>query len=237
MSLFLAVVGHYLWYSSKFSINYFGYAGYLWFGFWFGFIANLSWSRLRSSFLPSNWLLKISPGRLLIKFRSFQNYFYPETDPVVIDIHWRDIDWVRMTKETSSRTTSDTTETRFYTYLDIKLNLSDVEIKDIKLQSWNYIHDENNRRHYGPMGQDFFRAFGQDELGTFGKETALCGSDVSGINMIAVQALEKRTAEDRLRIGELTEINEKILAENEKLRHELSRLKILIDGLYKRVRH
>ena len=64
--LFLAVVGHYYWYSTNYSIITLGYIGYLWLGFWFGLIAKLVWSRLRSSFLPSNWLLKTSSGRLLI---------------------------------------------------------------------------------------------------------------------------------------------------------------------------
>ena len=130
--LFLAVVGHYYWYSTNYSVIPLGYIGYLWLGFWFGLIAKLAWSRLRSSFLPSNWLLKTSSDRLLIKFRSFQNYFYPETDPVVIEIYWRDVDWVRMTRETSSSPRSDTTETQFSTYLDMKLNLFDEELKEIK---------------------------------------------------------------------------------------------------------
>ena len=49
-------------------------------------------------------------------------------------------------------------------------------------------------RHYGPMAQDFFAAFGQDGVGSIGSETAINSSDLSGVLMLAVQALEKRTA-------------------------------------------
>ena len=92
--LFLACVGHYIGYSMTGSVGFWGFAGYLWFGFWFGLIAWFAWSRFRASLLPSNWLVKASPDRLLIKFRSFQNYYYPETDPVVIELYWREIAWI-----------------------------------------------------------------------------------------------------------------------------------------------
>ena len=50
-------------------------------------------------------------------------------------------------------------------------------------------------RHYGPMAQDFFAAFGHDGVGQIGSETTINSGDLAGILMIAVQALEKRTAE------------------------------------------
>ncbi|HEY6367484.1 MAG TPA: hypothetical protein VI585_22105 [Candidatus Binatia bacterium] len=45
------------------------------------------------------------------------------------------------------------------------------------------------------MAQDFFAAFGHDGLGQIGSETTINSGDLAGILMIAVQALEKRTAE------------------------------------------
>ena len=45
------------------------------------------------------------------------------------------------------------------------------------------------------MAQDFFLAFGHDGLGQIGSETTINSGDLAGILMIAVQALEKRTAE------------------------------------------
>ena len=65
-----------------------------------------------------------------------------------------------------------------------------------ELSSWNFIgHDPKEFRHYGPMAQDFFAAFGHDGVGQIGSETTINSGDLAGILMVAVQALEKRTAE------------------------------------------
>jgi hypothetical protein len=45
------------------------------------------------------------------------------------------------------------------------------------------------------MAQDFFAAFGHDEVGKIGTETTINSGDIVGILMIAVQALETRTTE------------------------------------------
>ena len=69
-------------------------------------------------------------------------------------------------------------------------------IRGFELSSWNFIgHDPKEFRHYGPMAQDFFAAFGHDGVGQIGTETTINSGDLAGILMIAVQALEKRTAE------------------------------------------
>ena len=70
------------------------------------------------------------------------------------------------------------------------------KIRSFELSSWNFIgHDPKKFRHYGPMAQDFFAAFGHDGVGQIGSETTINSGDLAGILMIAVQALEKRTAE------------------------------------------
>ena len=70
------------------------------------------------------------------------------------------------------------------------------KIRGFELSSWNFIgHDPTEFRHYGPMAQDFFAAFGHDGVGQIGSETTINSGDLAGILMIAVQALEKRTAE------------------------------------------
>ncbi|MBN1781060.1 tail fiber domain-containing protein [bacterium] len=101
-------------------------------------------------------------------------------------------------------------------------------IRDMDIQSWNYIgHDPSTSRHYGPVAQDFYAAFGQDAMGTVGSDTTLCGSDVDGINMIAIQALEKRTAEQFNEIGELRTMVSVLQKEN-------AVLKTMIDDLYQK---
>ncbi len=70
------------------------------------------------------------------------------------------------------------------------------KIGGLSLASWNYIGQEAKQfRHYGPVAQEFFAAFGHDEVGTIGTSTTINSGDMDGILMIAVQALEKRTAE------------------------------------------
>ncbi|WP_188934592.1 tail fiber domain-containing protein [Dyadobacter endophyticus] len=72
------------------------------------------------------------------------------------------------------------------------------KIRDMKLTSWNYKgQDPKTFRHYGPMAQDFFHAFGQDAYGTIGNDTTINQADFDGVNLIAIQALVKRT--DHLR--------------------------------------
>jgi hypothetical protein len=72
------------------------------------------------------------------------------------------------------------------------------KIRGFELSSWNFIgHDPRKFRHYGPMAQDFFAAFGDDGVGQIGSETTINSGDLAGILMIAVQALEKRTRELR----------------------------------------
>jgi len=67
------------------------------------------------------------------------------------------------------------------------------KIRGMRLTSWNHIgQDATQFRHYGPMAQDFFAAFGRDAVGTIGTPTTITSGDLDGILMIAVQALEKR---------------------------------------------
>jgi hypothetical protein len=71
------------------------------------------------------------------------------------------------------------------------------KLSGLSLTSWNYIgNDPQHFRHYGPVAQEFFAAFGQDSVGTIGTPTTINSGDMEGILMIAVQALERRTAEN-----------------------------------------
>lgn len=68
------------------------------------------------------------------------------------------------------------------------------KIGEMPLSSWNYKGQEPKHfRHYGPMAQDFFKAFGHDSYGTIGTDTTINQADLEGVNLIAIQALVKRT--------------------------------------------
>jgi hypothetical protein len=93
------------------------------------------------------------------------------------------------------------------------------KIANLKLTSWNYkTQDAKTFRHYGPMAQDFFNAFGKDKLGIIGCDTLINQADFEGVNLIAIQALEKRTRD-------LITMNQNIQSENESLKSELNALK------------
>ena len=68
------------------------------------------------------------------------------------------------------------------------------KIATFKLTSWNYKgQDPKTFRHYGPMAQEMYHAFGGDTYGTIGNDTTINQADFDGINLIAIQALERRT--------------------------------------------
>jgi hypothetical protein len=79
------------------------------------------------------------------------------------------------------------------------------KISQMRIGSWNYKGQAPQKfRHYGPMAQDFFAAFGRDSLGTIGEEKSINQADFDGVNLIAIKAL---------------------ITENEQLKSELERLK------------
>ena len=87
-----------------------------------------------------------------------------------------------------------------------------IKIATMPLTSWNYkAQDPTIFRHYGPMAQDFFAAFGKDKYGTIGCDTLINQQDFLGVSFVAIQALEKRT----------TDLNK----ENETLKNEMLLLK------------
>ncbi|GAB4019994.1 tail fiber domain-containing protein [Spirosoma koreense] len=83
------------------------------------------------------------------------------------------------------------------------------KIAKLKLGSWNYKgQDAKQYRHYGPMAQEFFAAFGHDELGVIGEDKSINQADFDGVNLIAIQALIRKV--------------EKLEAENQQLKAQLA---------------
>ena len=112
--------------------------------------------------------------------------------------------------------TSDRDQKERFTPLDGRVVLE--KLRGIPVQSWNYIGQDPARfRHYGPVAQDFFAAFGQDAVGIAGTPTTLNSGDMQGILMSAVQALEARTAEQGETIARLDAIR----VEQQRLIHAL----------------
>jgi hypothetical protein len=78
------------------------------------------------------------------------------------------------------------------------------------------------------MAQDFFAAFGHDGTGTIGTNTTITSTDLDGILMIAAQALEKRTVEQKKEIqtlrGENADLKARLESENAALKTRLAAL-------------
>ncbi len=88
------------------------------------------------------------------------------------------------------------------------------KISSMPLSSWNYKgQDAASFRHYGPMAQDFFAAFGHDKFGTSGNDTTINQADMEGVTFIAVQALVKRTSDLQKENTDLKSEIEKIKAD------------------------
>jgi hypothetical protein len=86
------------------------------------------------------------------------------------------------------------------------------QIAHMPLQSWNYKAQAPAIRHLGPTAQDFYAAF---QLGE--SDTTINTVDADGITLLAVLALERRTAELR--------------RENEELRAAVARLEAMVRAL------
>ncbi len=70
------------------------------------------------------------------------------------------------------------------------------KIAALRLGSWNYKgQDKTAYRHYGPMAQEFFAAFGRDGIGIIGTDTTIATADIDGVMMIAIKALIKENEE------------------------------------------
>ena len=95
------------------------------------------------------------------------------------------------------------------------------KFRNLRLGSWNYRGtDSATERHYGPMAQEWFAAFGHDGIGTVGDDTTLASADVDGVLCIAVQALEMRTATNHTDISALQTLLNAKDAEIKQLRSE-----------------
>jgi hypothetical protein len=76
------------------------------------------------------------------------------------------------------------------------------KLRGMDITSWNYIgHDPKEFRHYGPMAQDFFAAFGHDEVGAIGTDTTINSGDITGILMIGLKGLDLEMQQDKRTIA------------------------------------
>ncbi len=109
-----------------------------------------------------------------------------------------------------------------------------VKISELSISEWNYRGTDASVRYVGPVAQDFYAAFhlgGKDSLGI----NSIC---IDGVNMAAIQALEKRTSELKKAYEEIaglrqlaTEREKTQQLLNEHLQAELLQLRESIKGI------
>jgi hypothetical protein len=101
------------------------------------------------------------------------------------------------------------------------------KIREMPITEWNYKGTDPTVKYIGPVAQDFYAAFhlgGTDSLGI----NTLC---IDGVNIAAIQALEKRTTELKTALNELQKANEKIAQvekNNSEMQIRLEKLEHLI---------
>jgi len=99
------------------------------------------------------------------------------------------------------------------------------KIAVMPLTTWNYKgQDVKTLRHYGPMAQDFYKAFGQDELGKIGCDTLINQQDFLGVSLVAIQALEKRTTQLQEENDELKKQNKELAIIIEKMQQQVNEI-------------
>ena len=110
------------------------------------------------------------------------------------------------------------------------------KISKFNLRSWNYKgQDPTKFRHYGPMAQEFYNAFGNDGIGTVGNDTTIASADFDGINLIAIQALERRTNVQNDLINEMMKEIKQLKIRNSQLEQVNNDLKSSYDELNKKI--
>ena len=86
------------------------------------------------------------------------------------------------------------------------------KLRVLPMSTWNYISEGANVRHIGPMAEDFHAAFA---LGT--SNTAIGVQDLASVTLVAVKALEERTAELQAKSAEVVELRARLLSLEERL--------------------
>jgi hypothetical protein len=114
-----------------------------------------------------------------------------------------------------------------------KENIRDVDpseilakVVEMPITTWNYIHDEENLPHMGPMAQDFYAAFG---LGQGDKTIAYMDKD--GVALAAIQGLHQSLEARDETVAELTDLVKAQQKALETQQEELAEMRELVERL------
>lgn len=91
------------------------------------------------------------------------------------------------------------------------------KVAALELNSWRYTRDTTSATHIGPMAEDFRATFG-----TGADSTRLAASDIAGVGLAAVQALNAKVSAQDAEIARLSETNSALMARLDALEARLA---------------
>jgi hypothetical protein len=97
-------------------------------------------------------------------------------------------------------------------------------VADLPIASWQYRGDESQRRHIGPVAQDFYAAFG---LGS--GDTTISTVDADGVAFAAIQGLYTQNQEQAEHIADLEAENADLQTQVDDLEARLSALEAALN--------
>ncbi len=117
--------------------------GVFWVDFWFGIASWAALRKFKAGIKRSNWLVRTGLHGVSVRFRSFQNFDHPETEPVAVDFKWTELASVKKVTERSSKGGDEagaTIETFRFLELGLRLSTSDFEMlkQTLKKDRSNY---------------------------------------------------------------------------------------------------
>lgn len=105
-------------------------------------ISQILFRALMATRSPANWLARIGPDGMLLKYRSYLHDDSPEEDPIALYLAWREIDAVQMQQEEYTTTDLDGKRQTRRWFLSIILKLRNSDIQRVK----SALEFENQRK-------------------------------------------------------------------------------------------
>ena len=106
------------------------------------------------------------------------------------------------------------------------------KISDLEIFSWAYkFIDDKSKRNYSPMAQDFYKLFGNDEIGHFGSETEIISDHIMNVGLASLKGLINKYETSNTRLKELNSEQERILQELNNLEKEIIVLQNKLGGV------
>ncbi len=116
---------------------------------------------------------------------------------------------------------------------NVKENIAPVDpqailqnVADMPIATWNYISQEDEIRHIGPMAQDFHAAFGVGE-----DDTHITTIDADGVALAAIQGLNQIVEDQRAEIDDLQAENSALKSRLDDIESRLSAVESVVQPI------